>query len=163
MKKINLLTACVFALFVLNANAMEKTDTGSNKPENYNPIAAALNGLKDSFNAAFNRPAQAAKPWYSKAGDIVKTSATDSVKDCVKDTVKETYKTAILNPFIINPIKNLFVTKSEKIKKDTAEIVTLSEQIKKLKDSGANRKYIAFLQAQLKKKIQDSSNNAPKK
>lgn len=119
MKKINLFTTCVFALFVLNTNA-------------------------NIFNT-------------------ISTGTNDGVKDSVKEAVKSLFTIAIVNP-IVNPIKNLLPCgKSEKIQKNTAEIITLSEQIKKLKDSGANRKYIAFLQAQLKKKIQDSLDSSPKK
>ena len=124
MKKINLLTACVFALFVLNASAVGE-----------------------------------AKPWYSGIVD----GAAESPKDCTKETIKSAYTNFFLTPLIINPIKN-FLYPAEKSQKDTAEIVTLSEQIKKLRDAGVSRKYIAALQAQLKKKIEDSTkNDDPKK
>jgi hypothetical protein len=138
MKKYNIIAAFAFTVFVLNIGAVGE------------PVEN--------------------KPWYSRIFGGMKTGAdnvknhivagtNDGVKECAKETIKSAYTNFILTPLIIKPLQNILypTNKAEKIKNETAEIIVLAEQIKKLKDAGASRRYISLLSAQLTKKIQDSS------
>lgn len=147
MKKYNLIAAFVFASCVFGANA---NGEDSKKESNF---------LKKIGTSCLNSASGCVKNVATYSASLV----TDCTKDCIKETVKKTYTTFILDPYIINPIKNLVSPKTaeeiaaNKIEKETASIMADAQKINQLRKAGVDKRVIDSLTAQLAIKIQASS------
>jgi hypothetical protein len=165
MKKYNVIAALVLTVFVLNARAMGKddpksgADTGKSWSKFFGNIKSGVTKITDGIKSG----ATSVKDGVTGGASNIMNGIKDGVKKCPEqcaiETIKKAYTTFILDPLIINPIKNILYpeSKAEKMQKETIAIITLAEQINKLKAAGASRKYISILSAQLAKKIEDSS------
>lgn len=161
MKKYNIFAAVFIATCFFGANAMKNDGTdpkknGSDKINNARDSLRDLGAEVRALSNALNKPAPAAKPWHKELTGSITSGIKETPKDCVKATITDTYKAVILNPYIINPIKGLFESKSSKIQRETDEIIKSAEQIDKAKKAGVNNSYISKLKAMLTAKIQGS-------